>query len=130
PFGSGGATAVALERLRRPGREAALVLRVIRSDAVEGPAREVHERLDLPGVQRRPVAAVVPLSRAEGVLDVGRHALHRGPGDVELAVLLHGEGCIAANTDELEHFDRKRTDSVAVSGEEAHHGAGPPQREV
>src|SRR5947207_6493470 len=90
PPPSGGAAAVALERLRRPAGEAGLVLRVLGRDAVEGPAREVHERLDLLGGQGRPLAAVVQVAGVQRVLDVRRHALHRGPGYVELAVLGHG----------------------------------------
>src|SRR4051812_14861507 len=102
PSGSGGAAAVALERLRRPGREAALVLRMVGRHAVEGPAREVHERLDLLGVQGRPAGAVVQLAGAQRILDVSRHALQRRPGDIELAVLGHGGVCIAADGGELE----------------------------
>jgi len=82
--------AATLEDLSRPGSKPAFELRVIRRHTVEGPARQVHERLDLRFSQRRSFAAVMQLAGTQRRSYVPGHPIHGRPVDVELPVLAHG----------------------------------------
>src|SRR5689334_13613367 len=85
-----GATVAALKCLSLPGSKPAFELRVIPRHAVEGPTRQVHERLDLRFSQRRSLAAVVQLAGTQRLHDVPGHPILGRPLDAELPVLVHG----------------------------------------